>query len=70
MPDSTLDISQPAIIARELRRRRAKMQAAANEYYEYLEAVTHANFIRIFQDRDRELKEPKAKPRIHQNPPE
>lgn len=48
----------PALVADELRARRVKMETAARAYYEYLEAVTQANYVRLFHQRDRELQEP------------
>jgi len=52
MPELTE--TEPADIARELRRRRVKMETASREYHEYLEATVHANFLTLFR-RDREL---------------
>lgn len=55
----------PAIVAAKLRQLRTKKEASEREYNAYLEAVTHANFIRIFH-RDRELQEPAT--RLHPDP--
>lgn len=47
----------PAVVAAKLRQLRTQKEASEREYNAYFEAVTHANFIRIFC-RDRELQEP------------